>query len=199
MPVLIGTTNGEYTYEGGVTENLSETDRRIGDDGPQLISALEEMYGRSRFGCSIRTMQLLLQEEKRPSTKEPSEIISPGSGDDASEKTPTGENEEAVAPTAADTGSNETAPAPESVVQMGSVSASELQEKKKQQEGEDVPNRVTLVFNLTDKERFETYVTALFTHFRSAITDPENRQIVQSQVVLEALPREFETYTQVAA
>jgi hypothetical protein len=77
------------------------------------------------------------------------------------------------------------------------VSLAELEEQKYLRE--IAPIRVTLVFSRADQKLFDTYVTALFSPFRSAIPETDNAQIIKSHIVLEALRREFETCAQVAA
>jgi len=143
-------------------------------------------------GYSIRTIQLWLQE-KQSDGKKPSEKISSGSLGGNSANSAEGRADtvtDAVTP-------NSAASTAETEVQMGTVNPSELEEKKREQEIS--PTRVTLAFTRAELELFERYVTALFTPFRSAISNPENGQIVKSQIVLEALRREFESCRQVAA
>jgi hypothetical protein len=136
-------------------------------------------------GYSIRTIQLLLQEPGNTSRKKPSAKNSPGQGDTS-----------VAAPATPGTPESPTADA-EPIVQLGAVSLAELEEQKYLRE--IAPIRVTLVFSRADQKLFDTYVTALFAPFRSAIPETDNAQIIKSHIVLEALRREFETREQIAA
>ena len=85
----------------------------------------------------------------------------------------------------------------EPIVQLGAVNLDELAEQRHLVEIS--PVRVTLAYSRPDKSLFETYITGLYTPFRSVIPETDNEQILKSQIVLEALRRAFESCAQVAA